>query len=629
MAYNSYNASWFTMENLGVIMAERYPTYKRQIGVSSLPSVDYTQLKEQAKGYSNVADAMSKMSNYFFKQAGELAETEGKQWGAANPITLTQLETMNTTGEVPDVLKDDWSIFGKAAKEASIVSAANNMEASAKREFVNILSVGKANGTPSLEIQKQLDGVILGFVESLMEVDTVTAQKLNASLSVSASSAWQTYVNDELTQIAGRNKAALAFISSDFVNNELINLVEGGVGIDGGIDIAYQEIKRKVIKQTFGTDIRGASDTFTLKLVDMFDKAYLQARKNSIIKYVTDDDALMGERNLEFYNGEFKDSRIQEIYNSLEQDEKMVLTEDIIKAHNKNYELKEKKEELLEKTNLKIIKEKTNKFYEALIYEKDYIKAEDLLNEITELDVGNTVAKEIFEAFNKKESYIQSDPGTIQILTLALSKDSLTTNLVLEQYNNNNLNTADFTTWMGKAAALQDNKVKEALEIVKSELGIDDTFTVYTATGAPRRTLERKVYDLIKTDILRTYADYKATPAQDKKDSPFVNELGVFDVINYATTQIRKEKTAKLSEFQERDLKEFQRIVGFQKNTKRIKNTYNPDDILNLQNYNQITPDLVRKVIDIENLASNREKNKTGWKTNMFFLRNLLDDLND
>ena len=49
-------------------MVERYPVYKSQVGIASLPSVDFTQLKEEAKNYSSLANAMSKMSSFFLKK---------------------------------------------------------------------------------------------------------------------------------------------------------------------------------------------------------------------------------------------------------------------------------------------------------------------------------------------------------------------------------------------------------------------------------------------------------------------------------------------------------------------------------------------------------------------------------
>ncbi len=84
-------------------MVDRYPVYKSQLGISSLPSVDFTQLKEQSKNFSNVADAMAKMSNYFFKEAGDVAAIEGAEYGAAQPVTKEQLEMAASSGIEPDV----------------------------------------------------------------------------------------------------------------------------------------------------------------------------------------------------------------------------------------------------------------------------------------------------------------------------------------------------------------------------------------------------------------------------------------------------------------------------------------------------------------------------------------------
>jgi len=156
-------------------MVERYPVYKPKVGIASLPSVDFTQLKEEAKNYSSLANAMSKMSSFFAKEAGDAAAIEGAEYGAANPVTKEQIEAANVSGVELEILDDDYTIYGKAAREAAIISGSNNMEAQAKRSFVEIVTSGIQNGTPSGEIQKQLDAVTFGFVDSLMEASPIAA----------------------------------------------------------------------------------------------------------------------------------------------------------------------------------------------------------------------------------------------------------------------------------------------------------------------------------------------------------------------------------------------------------------------------------------------------------------------
>ena len=372
-------------------MAERYPVYTSQVGISSLPGIDYVQLKDAAKDYSNVADAMSKMSTYFFKQAGEFAEAEGEDWGAANPVTKDQLEASRKSGIVPEVLKDDWSIFGQAAKDAAIVAGSNNMEAGAKRQFVEIITTGLRNGTPSGEIQKQLDAVTLGYTNALMDASPAAAMKLKATLSVSASSAWQTYINDELTQSAKRDKAALVALVDYFLGTELVNLIETGTTVEGGIDAVFEATKQRVIKTTYGIDIRGASDAYTLKIIKLFDDAYLEVRKNSIVGYITEDPDFESARNAEFVNGKFKDNRIQELFDSLKQDERNDLRKLILDVEKQNHDLL-KAAELRESEMIdRKVKTLAGDYYKALLFEQDMDKAEGILKEIEIVDVNDTL----------------------------------------------------------------------------------------------------------------------------------------------------------------------------------------------------------------------------------------------
>ena len=289
-------------------MVDRYPVYKSQLGISSLPSVDFTQLKEQSKNYSNVADAMAKMSNYFFKEAGDAAAIEGAEYGASQPVTKEQLEMAASSGIEPDVLKDDYSIFGKAARDAAILAGSNNMEAQAKRSFVEIVTAGLQNGTPSGEIQKQLDAVTLGFTNALIEVSPVAAQKLNAALSVAASSAWQSYVNDEITQYSKQTIATLTQLTENFKLIELPNLAKSGVPEGQNIDDAFYLLRENILNKMRG--VRNTSASLITTTSDTLYDAWVQSKKDAIINWTLENLDTSHQKLVNIANGEFNNPHI-------------------------------------------------------------------------------------------------------------------------------------------------------------------------------------------------------------------------------------------------------------------------------------------------------------------------------
>ena len=516
-------------------MVERYPVYKPQVGIASLPSVDFTQLKEQAANYSSTADAMSKMSSYFFKEAGDAAEIEGAEWGAANPVTKEQLEAANASGVELETVGDNYTIYGKAAREASIIAGGNNMEALAKRSFVQIVTDGIKNGTPSGEIQIQLDAVTFGFVDALKEASPIAAQKLNAALSVSASSAWQSYVNDEITQNAKKQKATLTYLVDSFSDTELPNLVAAGSSIEGGLDATYALIKDRFMRQTIL--LRGASDTFTTKVSDALDAAYLLTRKNSISKWISEDDLTRGEKINQLYKNNILDPRINDIYNSFDEKEKnalaIIIRDNIIKED----ELKNVIENLAEKEMLKKAKKLTNDFHHQFLF-GDIKEAEAILVNIKKNDPNGEIFPKLAEILSKPVD-LPSDQNTIVSFESLLYEGNLRPVDVVNAHINGKLSTKDYTTYIGKVIANEDKNVQTALKYAQKELNIDDVGIIYNVSGAQVTTKQKQIYNVIHNDLTDQYIAIKTMSAKDRIASQLTDTNGNFDALSYIQGKIK------------------------------------------------------------------------------------------
>ena len=515
-------------------MVERYPVYKSQVGIASLPSVDFTQLKEEAKNYSSLANAMSKMSSFFAKEAGDAAAIEGAEYGAANPVTKEQIEAANVSGVELEILDDDYTIYGKAAREAAIISGSNNMEAQAKRSFVEIVTSGIQNGTPSGEIQKQLDAVTFGFVDSLMEASPIAAQKLNATLSVSASSAWQSYVNDEITQNSKKQKAHLSFLVDDFTDTELPNLVASGFNIEGGMDTAYKLIKDNVMNKTIA--LRGASDTFTLKMSDALDAAYLLERQNSIAKWITEDDLTTAGKITQLTKGNITDPRIADIYKSLDENEKQKLAVIIRDTITKKYELENTMEDLADKESLKLAKKLQNDFHQEFLF-GDIKNAEELLSRIKNNDPNGEIYPSLAAMLNKEDDYRQSDSNTIISFESLLYMGQLNTIDVVKAHQAGNINTPDYEKYIGKVIASEDKKVQSALTYAKKSLNIDDVGIIYAA-GKPQTTKQKQIYNVIHNDLTDQYTAIKSMSNEDRMASSLTDSNGNFDALTYIQDKI-------------------------------------------------------------------------------------------
>jgi len=485
-------------------MVERYPVYKSQLGISSLPSVDFTQLKEQSKNYSNVADAMAKMSNYFFKEAGEAAAIEGAEYGASQPVTKEQLEMAASSGIEPDVLKDDYSIFGKAARDAAILAGSDNMEAQAKRSFVEIVTAGLQNGTPSGEIQKQLDSVTLGFSNALMEVSPVAAQKLNATLSVSASSAWQSYVNDEITQYSKQTVATLTNLTENFKLVDLPNLAKAGVPDDVNIDNAFYILRENILNKMRA--VRGTSSSLISTTSDTLYNAWVQSKKDAIINWTLENLDTSHQKLVNIADGEFNNPHIGKLYNSLKGEERTSFLKDLNTKVDEAFQAQFAYEDMLDIRGQRIVKKNVNGFYDAL-FRNDSVMAEDYLKTILQYDRTGETYSSVAKAYKERDKYGTID-GTIEYF---VKRDTfLTTKEVEAEFFDEKLSLEDFEKWMKIARANEDANVKDALNEAAFQLGFDDTYQkVLLSTGRLDASYSREELNEIKKEVFSEYLDYQ------------------------------------------------------------------------------------------------------------------------
>ena len=77
----------------------RFPTLQQRISLVPVRGPSGVGTQEAVRTMNVLSSNLDKMSNYFFKKAGTIAEIEGAEFGAKNAITEKQLRDQSLSGE--------------------------------------------------------------------------------------------------------------------------------------------------------------------------------------------------------------------------------------------------------------------------------------------------------------------------------------------------------------------------------------------------------------------------------------------------------------------------------------------------------------------------------------------------
>ena len=158
-------------------MADRYPTYQRRGRLSAQivtpPNVDQAALREQARGYGNVAQAANRVVDFALKEGSRQAAIKGTSAGAADPEGTLQ------------TYKDDapFTSYEIAAYNAAVKASSAQIQSDARLKINNALIKATHNRTDPTDFRDEIDAIAQGSAEAiaLLDPETAAATQLNIS----------------------------------------------------------------------------------------------------------------------------------------------------------------------------------------------------------------------------------------------------------------------------------------------------------------------------------------------------------------------------------------------------------------------------------------------------------------
>jgi hypothetical protein len=186
-------------QNRSILSSGYRPSAATEVGI----------LEQQLSGQDQMTRLLNTMSSFFYDQMAEKVVEEGEQYGAANPITMEELEQASQTGEDP-TKRLGFGTKGKAARSTAFLNVISEIELQASRDFSEYITQAKTQELDPQEVADGLDAISLGYSNILKDVSPTDHIKLKGELSQITGGHFKGYINDLADIQITRDKATTA-----------------------------------------------------------------------------------------------------------------------------------------------------------------------------------------------------------------------------------------------------------------------------------------------------------------------------------------------------------------------------------------------------------------------------------
>ena len=199
-------------------MATRRTLQRQFFSPSYSPSAsaEAGMFEQQASGMTQLANSLNQMSNFFYKEMETRAVEEGEMYGAANPITIEELQKAIKTGEdVTDRL--GYGLKGRAARSTAFGNVMTEIELQASRDYVTLIEQAKQNDQSYEDVIDGLDAITVGYTDMLKGVSPENHIIMKGALSKLSSGHLKSYLSDMAEKQQQINESTVA---AQLINSE-------------------------------------------------------------------------------------------------------------------------------------------------------------------------------------------------------------------------------------------------------------------------------------------------------------------------------------------------------------------------------------------------------------------------
>ena len=423
----------------------RFPTLQERLSLVRVSGPSGEGTRQSVRTMNVLASNLDKMSNYFFKKAEAIAEIEGAEFGAKNPITEEELKKQSLTDDqIQTRLGDTTTVFGRASRKASLAVLETELELSAKRLFSEEITKAITDEKDADDLAEGLDAITLQYSKLANDVSPILGQRLTASLNTTASSKFHEYsvkqANESIKKIKALQLAKINLQLDELptVLNKMISEAKDEKEVLAILDTKNKQSLVNLQKFNFINALAPYAKNVTTYNTNLkkFDDQVAKVKSN----YILSQASIKGQevklaRAVRKNNMQNVDYRIKAIVSSMTVEEKLELNKNLINQIDQRIQIDDKEDKIITKENEGKISDLELKILENL-GEKNR-NLESARNNLTKLktldrDKHDALFKNLVKVEDEDDPEIKdflqdlADRGVITLELISSNSDKLT-----------------------------------------------------------------------------------------------------------------------------------------------------------------------------------------------------------
>ena len=194
---------------------------------AAIPSISFPQFQVAQAGMDSLNNKLNQLNNFALKKVDKEMEDAGIKYAAENPISTDQFLDANPDEKNKMLKGKKGTTYGDAIRATQLSLLTSQITMKASNDFANLKTLAYAKDMDLETFTTELNAIVNGYSDSLLEVDGEASIVANAKLATTANTYLTSY-SDKLLKDYKNMKDATVLIYSNQSIELIADIVKGG-----------------------------------------------------------------------------------------------------------------------------------------------------------------------------------------------------------------------------------------------------------------------------------------------------------------------------------------------------------------------------------------------------------------
>ncbi|ADD94634.1 hypothetical protein [uncultured phage MedDCM-OCT-S08-C582] len=194
---------------------------------AAIPSISFPQFQVAQAGMDSLNNKLNQLNNFALKKVDKEMEDAGIKYAAENPVSTDQFLDANPDEKNKLIEGKKGTTYGNAIRATQLSLLTSQITMRASNDFANLKTLAYAKDMDLETFTTELNAIVNGYSDSLLEVDGEASIVANAKLATTANTYLTSY-SDKLLKDYKNMKDATVLIYSNETLELIPDIIKGG-----------------------------------------------------------------------------------------------------------------------------------------------------------------------------------------------------------------------------------------------------------------------------------------------------------------------------------------------------------------------------------------------------------------